>query len=382
LTSQTAAATSATSASISQSDAATNAASAATSASSAATSASSAATTYDNFDDRYLGPKSSAPTVDNDGNTLLVGAIYWDTTQNKMYVWSGTVWVQIATTASYSAPTIGSQTIASGTTYTTIAGLTLSGGLAAADPTANLGLATKQYVDAVTASQNFHAPVVAASTTNSGVIYNNGTSGVGATLTADTNRALTTLDGASVALNDRVLIKNQTDQTQNGIYTLTTVGSGSVPFVLTRAVDSDNSIAGEMRNGDIVFCVSGTINGGVTFVNASADNPIVIGTSSIVYSEFSNALPTQTGNAGRYLKTDGTADSWEIAVESLTSANTTRISIGGTASAPTVDLVTSGVTAATYTSTTLTVDAYGRITSASNGSGGGVSAARVYFMAN
>ena len=324
-----------------------------------------------------------------------------------MFVWSGTIWVQIANTTSYSAPTLGSQTIASGTTYTNIDGLTLNsttiptsktlvdinssqtltnktldGGLAAADPTANLGLATKQYVDAVTASQNFHAPVVAASVGNSGVIYNNGTSGVGATLTADTNRALTTLDGASVALNDRVLIKNQTDQKQNGVYTLTTVGSGSVPFVLTRATDEDNSPAGEMRNGDIVFCINGTINGGITFVNASTDNPIVIGTSNIVYSEFSNALPTQTGNAGRYLQTDGTTDSWQIAVSSLTSANTARISIGGTASAPTVDLVTSGVTAATYTSTTLTVDAYGRITSASNGSGGGVSAARVYFMAN
>jgi hypothetical protein len=344
LTSQTAAATSAASAATSATAAATSATSAATSATSAATSASSAATTYDNFDDRYLGAKTGAPTVDNDGNTLLVGALYWDTTEGKMFVWSGTVWVQIASTASYSAPTLGSTTIASGSTVSTITALTLSGGLAAADPTANLGLATKQYVDAVTASQNFHAPVVAATIANSGVIYNNGTSGVGATLTADTNRALTSLDGASVALNDRVLFKNQTDQKQNGIYTLTTVGSGSVPFVLTRAVDSDNSPAGEMRNGDIVFCVGGTNNGGVTFVNASADNPIVIGTSNIVYSEFSNALPTQTGNTGRYLQTDGTTDSWQPAT---------------------------GASSGTYTATTIVVDAYGRITSISTGSSGG-----------
>jgi len=55
-----------------------------------------------------------------------VGAIYWNSTLNAMYVWSGSAWVQIATTSVYSAPTIGSQIIASGTTYTTIAGLTLT----------------------------------------------------------------------------------------------------------------------------------------------------------------------------------------------------------------------------------------------------------------
>ena len=117
LTSQTAAATSATSAS-------TSASSAATSASSAATSASAAATSYDDFDDRYLGSKASAPTLDNDGNALLTGAIYWNSTLSIMYAWSGSAWVQITTTSSYSAPTLGSTTIASGTTYTTISGLT------------------------------------------------------------------------------------------------------------------------------------------------------------------------------------------------------------------------------------------------------------------
>ncbi len=130
-TSATAAATSASSASTSASSALTSANSAeasataaATSASSAATSASSAATTYDDFDDRYLGSKSSPPTVDNDGNTLLVGAIYWNSTDNKMYVWSGSIWVQIATTESYSAPTLGSTVVTSGVTITTISDLT------------------------------------------------------------------------------------------------------------------------------------------------------------------------------------------------------------------------------------------------------------------
>jgi hypothetical protein len=122
----TTASNSASAAATSASSAATSASSAATSASSAATSASSAATTYDNFDDRYLGSKSTAPTVDNDGNTLLVGAIYWNDVLNNMYVWSGTVWVQIATTSIYTAPTLGSTTIASGTTYSNVNALTIN----------------------------------------------------------------------------------------------------------------------------------------------------------------------------------------------------------------------------------------------------------------
>jgi len=120
------AATSATSAATSATAAATSATSAAASATAAASSATDAATTYDNFDDRYLGSKTSAPTVDNDGNTLLVGAIYWNSTLNNMYVWSGSTWVQIATTSVYTAPTLGSTTIGSGATVSNVNGLTIN----------------------------------------------------------------------------------------------------------------------------------------------------------------------------------------------------------------------------------------------------------------
>jgi hypothetical protein len=98
-TSATSAAASQTAAATSASSAATSASSALTSANSAATSASSAATTYDEFDDRYLGAKSTPPTVDNDGNPLLTGALYWNTVSNEMLVWSGTAWTGISSTA-------------------------------------------------------------------------------------------------------------------------------------------------------------------------------------------------------------------------------------------------------------------------------------------
>jgi len=97
--SASAASTSASNASTSETNAATSATTATTqatnasnSATAAATSATAAETAYDNFDDRYLGPKSSDPTVDNDSNTLLVGALYFNTTSNVLKYWTGSSW--------------------------------------------------------------------------------------------------------------------------------------------------------------------------------------------------------------------------------------------------------------------------------------------------
>ena len=172
----TTASNSASAAATSASSAATSASSAATSASSAATSASSAATTYDEFDDRYLGSKSSAPTVDNDGNTLLVGAIYWNSTDSKMYVWSGTTWVQIATTSVYTAPTLGSTTISSGTTYSTLTALTLDNGTLTGTLTAGASSGTNgQYLQSTgTGTQwasvaGYSAPTLGTTVVTSGV---------------------------------------------------------------------------------------------------------------------------------------------------------------------------------------------------------------------
>jgi len=92
LGSATSAATSAATATTKASEASTSASNAASSATSAASSATSAAASYDSFDDRYLGAKSSSPSVDNDGAALLTGALYWDTTAEEMRVYTGTGW--------------------------------------------------------------------------------------------------------------------------------------------------------------------------------------------------------------------------------------------------------------------------------------------------
>lgn len=71
----------------------TQASSALASANAAAVSAANAETAWDNFDDRYLGAKTSNPTVDNDGNALQVGAMYWNSTVNELRFWNGTAWL-------------------------------------------------------------------------------------------------------------------------------------------------------------------------------------------------------------------------------------------------------------------------------------------------
>ena len=93
------ASTSATNAAASATSASTSASTATTKASEASTSAASAASSYDDFDDRYLGAKSSAPSTDNDGDALVTGALYFDTTLDTMEVWSGSAWIDAYSSA-------------------------------------------------------------------------------------------------------------------------------------------------------------------------------------------------------------------------------------------------------------------------------------------
>ena len=95
--SATSAATSATASSTSATASASSATSAASSATSANSSATAAAASYDDFDDRYLGAKSSNPSTDNDGDALTVGALYFNTTTNIMQTYTGSAWQSIAT---------------------------------------------------------------------------------------------------------------------------------------------------------------------------------------------------------------------------------------------------------------------------------------------
>lgn len=154
-----------------------------------------------------------------------------------------------------------------------------------ATPTASTDAATKGYVDSVAEGLHIHASVVAATTANLNATYDNGTSGVGATLTNAGANAALTLDGVSLSVNNRVLIKNQTAGAQNGIYTVTTVGDGSTAWVLTRATDFNTSA--EIQGGDFVFVTGGTTWDNTGWVQTSTG--VTIGTTAIVFDQFSGA---------------------------------------------------------------------------------------------
>lgn len=124
------------------------------------------------------------------------------------------------------------------------------------------------------------APVVAATTSNLAASYNNGSSGVSATLTNSGAQAALTLDGVTLAAGNRVLIKNQTNQFENGIYLITTLGSGSENWVLTRTTDFDQ--ATEITPGVVVQVTSGTVNALTLWTQTATVT--VIGTDSIVFA--------------------------------------------------------------------------------------------------
>lgn len=160
------------------------------------------------------------------------------------------------------------------------------------DPTAPDHGATKRYVDAVASGLDLKASVVAATTgALPAVTYNNGTAGLGATLTANANGAIPAQDGVTLVLNDRLLVKDQATQLENGIYELTQIGDAGTPFILTRTTDFDENPNSqgfdEITDGAFTFVEQGTVNAGKGYVQIT-DDPITIGTTSIVWTQFSD----------------------------------------------------------------------------------------------
>ena len=160
-------------------------------------------------------------------------------------------------------------------------------------------IATKTYVDDIAQGIVAKPPVEAATTTNLAGSYSNGTNndGVGATLTGSTNGAFPTVDGVSGwSEGKRVLLKDQTNAIQNGCYSITTVGSVSTPWVLTRDPQSDES---DEIPGSYMFVRGGSTHVNKGFIGLVADQTTFqVGINTLSYVEFTSSTAGPTGPQG------------------------------------------------------------------------------------
>ena len=354
------AATSATNAASSATAASSSASGAATSATNAAASAASAAATYDNFDDRYLGSKSSAPTVDNDGNALVVGALYYDSTGSVMKVYTASGWIAtssatLATMERFVFTATANQTVfsgadAGGDTLAIVVGaemVTLNGvvlevtadyTVTTSSVTLTSGAAANDELN-VYAFGNFeianHYTKAAADT-----LYNAKASLTGAAFTGaiTTN---STFDGRDVATDgaklDGIEANATADQTAAQIKTAYESNSNTNEFSdaektkLSNIGNNSNNYSHPNHSGEVTSTgdgatviadnvvdeanlkVSNTPTNGY-FLSAQSGN-----TGGMTWAEV-DALPSQSGNSGKYLTTNGSAASWAVLD---TDANTT-----------------------------------------------------------
>ena len=246
---------------------------------------------------------------------------------------------------------------------------TLTSGTVATTPASNTDIANKQYVDTMTAAGiHYHSPVRVESPTALTATYNNGTAGVGATLTNAGTQVALVIDGVTVSVNDRVLIYTQADATQNGIYTVTNVGSGSTNWVLTRATDADtfeNASPDGLSQGSTVFVQQGATGAGETYT-CNTVGTITFGTTNITFAQISSAQIysagtgltlsgtqfsiTNTGTAGTYGSATAVPVFTTNAQGQVTSATNTNIAINANqVTAGTLAVARGGTNIGSYT---------------------------------
>jgi len=210
---------------------------------------------------------------------------------------------------------------------TDITSIALTTGTIITAPTSGTDIVNKTYADTIASGINSHQAVRLATTAALAAnTYNNGASGVGATLTANANGALS-VDGVAAVVGNRILVKDEVTQANNGVYTVTQVGSGAAVYILTRATDFDSAGSGvdQIDAGDFFLVTAGTTLANTSFVQQTP-LPIVVGTTAIVFTQFGAPI---TYSAGTGLTLGGT-------VFSITNTGLTASTYGSASAVPVI----------------------------------------------
>jgi hypothetical protein len=221
------------------------------SATAAAASAAAAAASYDSFDDRYLGAKSTAPTLDNDGNALVTGAIYWNSVTNQMFAWTGTEWGSISSTADI---------------------------------------------------YRFRFTAAGGETTISGL--------------DDNGLTLSYIPGKEQVYLNGILLARTSDYTATNGSSITSLAalaaSDIVEIITFTAFELADSIARSLfdAKGDLLVATSADTPGKLT---VGSNGQVLVADSAeatgLKWSSY-DPLPSQSGNSGKYLTTNGSTTSW------------------------------------------------------------------------
>jgi hypothetical protein len=212
---------------------------------------------------------------------------------------------------------------------TDITSVALTTGTIITAPTSGTDIVNKTYADTIASGINFHQAVrLATTTTLPAYVYNNGASGVGATITGVANGALS-IDGVAAVVGNRVLIKNEISAAEayNGVYTVTQVGSGVAVYILTRATDYNTAGSGvnQIDQGDFFLVTAGTTLANTSFVQQTP-LPIVVGTTGLTFIQFGAPI---TYSAGTGLTLGGT-------VFSITNTGLTASTYGSASAVPVI----------------------------------------------